>query len=118
MPRLGLRYRNMAASLDVPVGVPRPHRACRRGRGLSELSGLREMPGAVEEAVAGDVAGLLVFRERIERLALVGPLLGAVVAADDGVAVARLVAGFGLQDQMTARRRARCKSIACSLRSP
>src|SRR5258708_39271946 len=57
------------------------------------------MPGAVEEAVAGDVAGLLVFRERIERLGLVGPLLGAVVAADDGVAVARLVAGFGLQDR-------------------
>jgi hypothetical protein len=36
---------------------------------------LRKMPGAVEETVAGDIAGLLVLGKGVERLALVGPLL-------------------------------------------
>src|SRR5580765_4029068 len=34
-------------------------------------------------AVAGDVAGLLVVRNRVERFAVVGPLHLAVVALDD-----------------------------------
>src|SRR5665647_912872 len=49
-----------------------------------EILRLRDMPGAVEEAVAGDVARLLVVLPGVERLALVCDLLGAVVARDDG----------------------------------
>src|SRR6185369_7943644 len=44
-------------------------------------------------------AGFLVLDEGVERLALVGPLSGPVVARDDGVVVARGVTGFGLQDR-------------------
>src|ERR1700761_5060129 len=58
---------------------------------------LREMPGAVQKAVAVDVAGLGVLGEGVERLALVGPLLGAVITGDDGVAAIGLVAGLGLE---------------------
>src|SRR6266702_8378609 len=63
------------------------------------------MPGAVEKTVAGDVAGLRVLGEGVERLALVGPLLRAVVARDDGVTVARGIAGLGLQPRPVCRTR-------------
>src|SRR5665647_1299725 len=62
-----------------------------------EILRLRDMPGAVEEAVAGDVARLLVVLPGVERLALVCDLLGAVVACDDGVAGRRLGIGCGRQ---------------------
>src|SRR5690242_379239 len=55
------------------------------------------MPCTIEKTIAGDVAGLLILGEGVERLALVGPLLGTVVAGDDRVFLSRLVAGFGLQ---------------------
>ena len=51
----------------------------------------------VSAIIAFDVARFLVVLPEVERLALVGPLLGAVVAGDDGLVVVGLVAGFGLQ---------------------
>src|SRR5690242_12261510 len=56
------------------------------------------MPDLVH-AVAGCVAGFLVLGEGIERSALVGPLLAAIVAVDEGKAVARLRIGVGDQRQ-------------------
>jgi hypothetical protein len=47
-------------------------------------SGLGDVPGAVQEPVAGGVAGLAVLREGVERFALVGPLRRAVVAGHHG----------------------------------
>jgi hypothetical protein len=44
-------------------------------------SGHRNMPSAIENAVSRNVAGLRVFDEGVERLALVGPLRGFVVAS-------------------------------------
>src|SRR6185369_14957033 len=43
--------------------------------------------------VAGGIAGLHVVLERIERLATIGPLHGAVIALDDGEIANRLVSG-------------------------
>ena len=57
--------------------------AGRTGRRQSPASLLGDVPGAVQEAVAGRVAGLGVLGEGVERLALVGPLLQPVVAGDD-----------------------------------
>src|SRR6188768_3486848 len=45
----------------------------------------RDMPGIAGDAVAGNIAGLSILDPGIERLALVGPLLAAVVANDDGI---------------------------------
>src|SRR5690606_30880603 len=45
-------------------------------------SGLGGVPGVVEKAVARFVAGLGVLAPVVERTALVGPLLAAVVAGD------------------------------------
>ena len=42
----------------------------------------REMPSAVQEAIAVDVTGRGVLLERVKRLALVGPHLLAVVASE------------------------------------
>jgi hypothetical protein len=50
---------------------------------------LGDVPGAVEEAVASDVARLLVVFPIVEGTAFVGPLLAAVVAGDDGVVAHR-----------------------------
>src|SRR3954471_14128008 len=65
----------------------------------------RQMPGAVQKAIASDVAGLGVLGEGVERLALVGPLLRAVVARDDGVAVGGGIARLGLQHRPVGRAR-------------
>src|SRR5947209_1782113 len=65
----------------------------------------RQMPGTVEKTVARDVAGLGVLGEGVQRLALEGPLLGAVIAGDDGIAVAGGVAGLGLQRRPVRRTR-------------
>jgi hypothetical protein len=87
------------------LGLPSPSR-WRRKRTRSRH---RQMPGAVQKTVASDVARLGVLGKSVERLALVGPLPGAVVAGDDGVAVAGRVAGFGLQHP-----RARYGSVSAS----
>ena len=52
-------------------------------------SGAGDLPGAVD-AVAGLVAGLRVLGPVVQRPALVGPLLLAVVARDDAVVAHRL----------------------------
>ena len=44
---------------------------------------LGDVPGAVQEAVARGVAGLAVLGEGIDGLAVVGPLLQAIVARED-----------------------------------
>src|SRR6185437_7428094 len=51
---------------------------------------LGDVPGAVQEAVAGLVARLGVLDEGVDRLAVQGPLLEAVVARDDGPGAHRL----------------------------
>ena len=48
-------------------------------------------------AFAGLVARRLVHHEIIERLALIGPLLGAIVTGDDLPIAHVLVGGFGLE---------------------
>src|SRR5262249_43704316 len=76
---------------SMPIESPRPltPTLSPMGRGSPQCTWhcldlrLRETPHVVD-AVAGDVAGLLVVLPEIERLALVGPLLLAVAARHDG----------------------------------
>src|SRR6185312_3384679 len=56
---------------------------------------LGDVPGAVQEAVAGLVARLGVLDEGVDRLAVQRPLLEAVVARDDGPGAHRLGAVGG-----------------------
>src|SRR5229473_4301486 len=61
-----------------------PTRGTRLGRGdLAAASGRGNVPN-VSAIIAVDVARLLVVLPEVERLALIGPLLTAVVARDDG----------------------------------
>src|SRR5262245_23459504 len=60
-------------------------------------SRLRDVPGAVDEAVARCVAGLRILYPGVERLALVSPLQRLVIALDDRVAVARLRTALSLE---------------------
>ncbi len=47
--------------------------------------GLGNVPSVIEEAIPGDVAGLLVIFPRVQRSAFVGPLFASVIARDDRV---------------------------------
>src|SRR5215813_8383169 len=61
-------------------------------------SGAGEMPKVIHP-VPGCVTGFLVLGPRIERFAFVGPLLAAVVAADERKTSRRLRIGVGNQGQ-------------------
>src|ERR1700751_369362 len=67
---------------------------------------LRNVPSAIEEAVAGDVARLRIVFPGIERAAFVGPLLAAVGARDDSGVAHRLLADHSHQGRPTAHARA------------
>src|SRR3546814_13377559 len=58
---------------------------------------LGDVPGVVQEAIAGGIARLLVLDPGVKRLALVGPLLAAVVAADHAPVARALGAGRNRQ---------------------
>ena len=70
------------------------------------------MPSAIEEAVAGDVARLVVVFPRIERTTFVGPLLAAIVARDDAAIAHRHSAGRSRQGRPIARARAVARRLA------
>src|ERR1022692_889318 len=78
----------------------------------ASVSVLDDVPGAVE-SVAGHVARFLILRPRVERFALVRPLLAAVVAGNDRPVARRLGIGRGHQRRPVAGAR----SIACALAS-
>src|SRR6185437_16542756 len=73
---------------------PSRDRAWRRVPRPLRLGGV---PRAVEEAIAGGVARLLVLDPAIERPALIGPLRAAIVALHHGIVTHGMGAGIGHQ---------------------
>ena len=95
-------------------GAPQPRRGLQayQRRSLRPISRLGDVPKAVQKAIAKNIARLLIFHERVEGLAFVGPLLCTVVTADDRVTIARRIADRGCQRGPIAGARAVASGLA------
>src|SRR6476661_2515922 len=106
-----------------PASGAGPQRSCAACRHHVTPPGPREllalllgcMPRVVRETVTGLVAGLLVLHPRIERLALVRPLLAAVVARDDRPVGARGRAGCRHQRRPVRRAGSVARALAARI---
>src|SRR6185437_8189459 len=96
--RADIQYARWLLSRSCKCCIARFRGRCLLPHGEAQALRLGDVPDLLE-VVAGNIARLLIFHPRVERFALISPLLAAVGAGDDAVALSGLGAVGNLQRQ-------------------